>query len=184
VGATGFSTVTGLTLRPGAAAADTDFYRVELSDRVPLEVETRTPADGSGEFGNELDPLLNLYDALGNLVATDRESGADGRNARLFFHVPSDAGGSYFVEVAAEGETQGEYILSLKGTEPRGRPRVTTSQAPAVLAMETLAVAQNASPDGFDYQPQSPQGCGMGAELVLVLPPLLWLRSWRRRRRS
>jgi hypothetical protein len=184
VGATGFSTVTGLTLRGGAANVASDFYRVTLTETKPLEARTRTPADASGEFSNELDPVLNLYDALGNLVASDEDSAPDRRNARLSFKPRAGGAGSYFVEVASADETEGEYILSLKGVESRGKVRTRTAPAAAPSASESvmgpILAAQQAAIVGHDYA----AGCGLGAELTLLLPPLLWMRARRRARRT
>ena len=48
-----------------------------------LEVETFTPAGGSGDFENQFDPMIRLYDASGSLVAADDNSAPDGRNAKM-----------------------------------------------------------------------------------------------------
>ncbi len=91
-----------------------DFYSVTLADHEPLNVETFTPAASSGEFVNVLDPVIRLYDADDNLVASDDNSSTDGRNAKLSYRVPKDGAGSYFIEVASSEETSGEYILAIK----------------------------------------------------------------------
>jgi hypothetical protein len=113
VGPTTFSAVTGLTLREGKS--DRDFYQVTVGIGKPLEVETLTPAARLGEFVNVLDPMIRVYDAAGNLVASDDNSASDGRNARLRFKPSKGAEGTYFIEVLSAGFTDGEYVLTIKG---------------------------------------------------------------------
>jgi hypothetical protein len=123
VGTTGFERITGLTFRE--SDFDSDFYRVTLGSGKPLEVQTYTPAVGSGEFVNDLDPLVRLYDAAGNLVASDDNSASDGRNAQLQFKPSKGAEGTYFIEVLAAGFSEGDYVLSIKGNvagEVHGTP--------------------------------------------------------------
>ncbi len=133
VGNTGFGTLSGLALRAGQISGD--FFEITLSLGTPLEVETFTPADGSGEFVNLLDPLIRLYDAAGNLVASDDNSAADGRNAKLSYQVPPGAAGTYFIEVgpsdATEKPTRGEYILAVKGGTSEFPPFEVTATDPS-----------------------------------------------------
>ena len=121
VGNTGVGNLTGLAFREGQS--QTDFYQVTVGKK-KLHVETATPAAASGEFTNVLDPVIRLWDANGNLVASDDNSGADGRNAKLSFKAPKGGEGIYFIEVGASSETAeptgGEYILSVKGNETVG----------------------------------------------------------------
>jgi hypothetical protein len=77
-----------------------DIYEVTLDSGRPQQVETFTPAGGSGEFENGLDPAVRVYDASGNLVAADDNSAPDRLNARLNYNVPLGAEGTYYVEVA------------------------------------------------------------------------------------
>ena len=116
VGPTGFGPLTGLTLVPGSI--DTDFYSVEFARGKSLVVETQTPAANTGEFVNELDPMVRLYDPDGNLIASDDNSAGDGRNAKLEFKVPRGSGGTYFIEVtissAVDGTMSGEYTLAVR----------------------------------------------------------------------
>jgi hypothetical protein len=85
-----------------------------------LTVQTLTPGGLPGQFSNNLDPNVNLYDPFGNLVASDDNSGADGRNASMSYVVPDGASGLYFVEVtpstATATPTQGEYVLEVGGS--------------------------------------------------------------------
>jgi hypothetical protein len=114
VGLTGFSSVTGLALRGGGG----DFYSVELGGNEPLHLRTFTPAAKSGEFVNAFDPMLRLYDAFGNLVASDDDSASDRRNASLRFKANRSGAGTYFIEVTNSpnnGEPSGgEYLLTIK----------------------------------------------------------------------
>ncbi len=116
VGNTGFGTLSGLALKAAQFAGD--FYKVNLLENTTLEVETSTPAGGPGEFVNLLNPLIRLYDADGNVVASDDDS-AEGPNAKLSYPVPVGAAGTYFIEVspsdATEEPTRGEYILAVTG---------------------------------------------------------------------
>jgi hypothetical protein len=111
VGATGFPSVTGLAL---VTSGGSDFYAVTLGQGGNLKAETYTPAVKSGEFVNEFDPSLFLYDASGNLVASDDNSASDGRNARLNFHTGGNGGDTYFIEVTSSDGSSGEYILAIK----------------------------------------------------------------------
>ena len=111
--------VDDVRVRAAPILPESDFYQVTLGSGKPLEVETFTPAARSGEFVNDLDPLVRLYDAAGNLVASDDNSASDGRNARLQFKAPKGAEGTYFIEVtssdATSQDTRGEYFLGIKG---------------------------------------------------------------------
>jgi len=65
-----------------------DWFTVDLDAYGIIEVSTRTPGSGPHGLGNELDPIAELYDPSGVLVARDDNSGADGRNAWLRRVVP------------------------------------------------------------------------------------------------
>ena len=109
----------GFAALGGDDASSGDFYRIDVAGKKTITLETTTPADQDGEFLNQLNPMIRLYDADGNLVASDDDSAADGRNARLSYRVPANAGGTFFVEVAAsdatDAPTRGEYVLSVQG---------------------------------------------------------------------
>jgi hypothetical protein len=96
-----------------------DFYKIDVEGNRTVEIQTITPARTEGQFVNHLDPMVRLYDASGQLVASDDNSDSDGHNASLRYRVPRGAGGAYYVEVtssAATAEpTTGEYLLSVKG---------------------------------------------------------------------
>ncbi len=102
-----------------------DFYAIELLDGDVLDVRTSTPADGDGEFYNDMDPMIEVYvydDPTGSgiMVASDDNSDPDGRNARLTYDIT--ATDTYYVAVRTTdaltppGETAtsgGEYVLSV-----------------------------------------------------------------------
>lgn len=89
-----------------------DWYSIDVASGTRLlEFQTSTPGDGSGGFGNALDPGLELYDPAGNLVASGVAT-ADGRNESINFQ-PSVAG-TYYVRVAGQSDTKGEYFLNTK----------------------------------------------------------------------
>jgi hypothetical protein len=99
------------------SAPNSDFYQITADANQKIEIATATPAGGSGQFINALDPMLRLYDAAGNLVASNENGDADGRNAKLSYKVPKNAGGNYYIEVAsvaAAPANEGEYLLSVK----------------------------------------------------------------------
>ena len=100
--------------------ASSDFYRITADGNKMIEIETSTPAHQSGEFRNDLDPMVRLYDAAGDLVASNDNGAPDGRNAKLSYKVPKNGGGTFYVEVtvsvATSEVTSGEYILAVKGS--------------------------------------------------------------------
>ena len=64
------------------------------------------PADGPGQFVNDLDVAVELYDPSGVLVASD-PSGSLTHTAM--------STGTYTVRVMAENDTSGDYVLSVTG---------------------------------------------------------------------
>ncbi|HVX60745.1 MAG TPA: pre-peptidase C-terminal domain-containing protein, partial [Pirellulales bacterium] len=95
-----------------------DVYRIHASAAgQAFHFATSTPADGGGQFVNNLDPQLRILDASGAPLTSDDNSGADGRNAALDFNAP--AAGTYYVEVSPSPLTaqltSGEYVLSVAG---------------------------------------------------------------------
>jgi hypothetical protein len=96
-----------------------DVYQLLLDGGAPLSVETFTPAAGPGQFQNALDPMILLYDAEGNIVASDDNSASDGRNAALRYRVPRGAEGIYYLAVIAGSSGDGmagEYYVSVRGS--------------------------------------------------------------------
>lgn len=96
------------------AVANDDWYKVTLAPgETVVEVETRTPADGTGEFVNLLNPKVQLFNAAGMDITPAVTILGDGRNEQ-FRAVGLTAGETYFVRVSAEGTTQGEYFVGAK----------------------------------------------------------------------
>jgi sugar lactone lactonase YvrE len=85
-----------------------DFYKVTLSAGQTVTFSTSTPADGPGEFVNNLDAHLELYNGSQVLVVSGVVL-ADGRNEQITYLVP--ATGTYYVKVSRENDTAGEYVL-------------------------------------------------------------------------
>ncbi len=104
---------TRISQPPGA-----DYYRINIDANSKLEIETQTPASKSGEFTNNLDPIVRLYDSAGNLLASDDNSASDGLDAKLSYKVPKGKGGTYYIQVdaspATTTPTRGAYLLSVK----------------------------------------------------------------------
>jgi Ca2+-binding RTX toxin-like protein len=99
---------------------------------------TSTPADGSGQFPNTLNPRIELFDPSGAFVAGGTPLSAGNRNEFIEF-LPALTG-PYRVRVTSEANTTGEYFLGLDPVA--GAPRVvSTSIAPdAELAPGTLTI--------------------------------------------
>ena len=102
--------------------------------------------DGSGEFLNELNPKLRLYDATGQAPAEDDDSGDDGVNARLNYPIPA-GGGTYYLAVLASDAalaipSVGEYVLNVAVVEwMPGDPPVANDDRYTPPPGQTLAVA-------------------------------------------
>ena len=135
-----------------------DFYKITVpaGDTRYFSLTTATPADGVGQFVNLLNPNLQLYDSQGTLLATDDDSAADGRNARLYYAI-APAGGTYYVEVLASdalgsaSPSAGEYVLCVdvkSGPVPVpgitvSKPSVTTTEAGGT---DTFTLVLNTDP--------------------------------------
>ena len=90
---------------PPPAIAD-DWYSVTLgSGETVVEVETRTPADGSGEFVNTVNPKVQFFNAGGTDITPSVTILGDGRNEK-FRAVGLTPGATYFVKVSSEGSSR------------------------------------------------------------------------------
>ena len=69
----------------GQSPVDTDYYSVAVQAGDTLTISTATPAGGTNQFVNALDPYLELYDPTGTRVALDDNSAPDHRNARITY---------------------------------------------------------------------------------------------------
>ena len=104
-----------------------DVYSVAAAAGDFLDIRTTTPGDGPGEPINLLDPRIELSNGSGVLVASDDNSGGDGRNARISYPVPAGGSGVYSVRVL--GLNTGEYTLTVGGAAaaPGPAPFVTAT---------------------------------------------------------
>jgi hypothetical protein len=87
-----------------------DFYKVTLTAGQTLTVTSSTPGDGSGQFANNLDPVLELYDASFTLVASGTTL-ADGRNEQVQWTTAS--GGTFYIKIRSGNMSRGEYVLDV-----------------------------------------------------------------------
>ena len=83
-----------------------DFYRFEAVAGNPLAVNVSRPMAGPGEFVNDLDVAVELFDPAGTAVAFS-SSGSLTHPAALT--------GTYTVRVLAENDTEGEYVVEVTG---------------------------------------------------------------------
>ena len=135
----GMSTVLGC-IAPGS---DQDIYSVMLSAGQQIQILSSTPGDGVGLFNNTLDPTIELYDSANQLVGSDNNSAADGRNAVLSFTAP--AAGLYKVRMFAADASSGEYVLRVTGS---GGGPVSVLQITGTMLPDVLLV-QFTSPTSF-----------------------------------
>lgn len=104
---------TSHTLTGGAATGaidtigDRDWYALDLAlgETVTIDVS----AAGSGD-GSLVDSSVAIYDALGNVIGSDNDSGP-GLDGRLTF--TATAGGSYYVVVTSSDGSVGTYTVSV-----------------------------------------------------------------------
>ncbi len=90
-----------------------DDYAVAVEPGDVLRIGTSTPREVRTASHETFDPVVELYDATGTLVATDDNSAADGRYA-LLQHAAND-GGTYIVRVRSAGWANGDYALHIGG---------------------------------------------------------------------
>jgi protocatechuate 3,4-dioxygenase beta subunit len=90
-------------------SVDNDWYSVNVAAGNTLDLATSTPSDQGGQFINTASLEMNLYDPLGNLVATGIKLG-DGRNVSLSYL--ASLTGQYLIDVYNDPGSSGEYFLS------------------------------------------------------------------------
>lgn len=99
---------TPITVNGTLTLADRDFYRVsgKAGERRVFEVEAR-------RCGSAIDPVLEIYDAKGQLLARNEDAPGIGVDSRIDFTFPHE--GDYFVEVHdARFSQQGQNFYRLK----------------------------------------------------------------------
>jgi extracellular elastinolytic metalloproteinase len=112
-----FSTGAPGTVQLVVQPSDADWYRVTLdANDVGFEIETHTPADGSGEFVNLLNPKIQVFNSLGVDITPAVTILTDGRNERATVNNLT-AGDTYYVRVSSESSTSGEYFVGLEMIE-------------------------------------------------------------------
>ena len=117
-----YSRVAGMTV-----VGDNDSYAVQVNAGDVLNVTTSIPSAGPGEFVNDLDLAIELYDPLGALVASDATG--------TLSHVAGQTG-TYTVRVVAENNSRGEYVLHVSGqTGALPAFKVLTSNPPDGAAL-------------------------------------------------
>ena len=102
-----------------------DWYAIDLAAGAGVRLHTTTPAGGPGEFVNNLNPRIELYDPSGNLVASGVTQ-LDGRNEVLTF--AGGAAGTYRVRLTAQDGTAGEYFLGIDRAPVAGDDAATTDE--------------------------------------------------------
>src|SRR5207248_5581747 len=93
-----------------------------------------------------LDARIELYDPSGTLIASDDNSGPDGRNALLSFTSPTL--GLYTIRVTSTGATNGEYVLTTNLSPAPGTPDtpiLTASSDTGISNSDRLTNLNNAS---------------------------------------
>ncbi len=136
-----------------------DWYKVTLaSDQTALRLDTKTPADGAGQFVNTLNPTIELYNAAGTLVFSGTP-GADGRNESLMA-TGLTAGSTYRIRVRSEGGTQGEYFL---GVTPLATPTPTALVDNRNFGFRAYGPGWSLVPSGYAGDSRSHAGGGTGS---------------------
>jgi hypothetical protein len=125
-----------------------DTYEILAEEGQTLTIQTATPLPGPNPFAPPLDPMIKVFDAQGNLLASDDNSAPDGVNALLTLQAHDD--GPLFIQVlpsaATATPTAGGYILHVSGASDELAPFQVTSTAPGpflVALPPTMSVTFN-----------------------------------------
>lgn len=110
-------------------SSEEDWFSTSVRSGDTLTITTTTPADGSGEFVNLLDPKIELYGPNGTPIASNDNGAPDGRNARLA--AVAAATGTYTVRVLPATSAPGEYVLRVSGATGTSGPFQVASTTPA-----------------------------------------------------
>jgi hypothetical protein len=128
----------------GGVVSEEDWYSVNVSAGDTLVLRTSTPSDGPDQFANLVNPRLEMFDPMGELVGTSAIL-PDGRNEEITFTALVD--GIYLVRVSAEGTAAGEYFLAVGGATGAQPAFQVSSTDPAdgasVLSISTYSVTFN-----------------------------------------
>ena len=96
------------------AIPESDWYEFEVGIGQTFTVSSSTPLDGPNQPTNQLDPVLEIYNPSGDLVASDDNSAPDGRNATVTHTVA--LGGTYRVKTYGANDTRGNYFLEVSNS--------------------------------------------------------------------
>ncbi|MBA4015842.1 MAG: hypothetical protein C0483_01505 [Pirellula sp.] len=132
------ATAQNITATPtalGYVNATSDYYSIQIAGASLLTISTTTPGDGPGQFVNNLNPAVDLYDSTGKLLASNDDGAADGRNATLNYIA---SGGTYTIRVRATSGS-GEYVLGIAQSSP-GAPPTISPIADVSIAEDATAV--------------------------------------------
>ncbi|CAN0503413.1 unnamed protein product, partial [Phaeothamnion confervicola] len=106
-----------------------DNYSVAVQEGDVLSITTTTPGDGVNQPANDLDVVLELYDAGGTKVVSNDNGAADGRNAAVNYVVPTGGAGTYRIAVVRSSGA-GDYTLEVQGaTGSANTPLTVTSSS-------------------------------------------------------
>jgi len=108
-------------------SGDQYLYKANVGDT--LVIETLTPGGDGNEPENLLDPQLILYAPDGSQVALNQNGAADARNARIEYMTLTS--GDYRIEIRAEGQTHGSYVLRASGSSVQPAPFAVTGTNPS-----------------------------------------------------
>ncbi len=137
---------------------EVDFYQVELPPLTfggQLHLNTSIPGAGLGQPVSALDPMVRVYDAAGNLVATADNTELD-NNVDLVYALPaSTAAAQYFIEVLSSNlpmvePTKGPYVLDVGLVESPPPAGITFNKTSIVTSepdvTDTFTVVLDAEP--------------------------------------
>jgi hypothetical protein len=90
----------------------------------------------SGQFQNSLSPVVSLYDANGNQLATASDNGT----GTASFPFAAGYTGTYYVQIMPQNGTSGEYVLNVSGnTAPADPFTVTSTIPPSGVYLQTVS---------------------------------------------
>jgi subtilisin family serine protease len=100
----------------GIPTASASYFKVSVNAGDNLVIDTTTPF-GEPQFPNQpnngLQPILELFDPNGNLVATAQGNAPDGKNDVLNYTALTS--GTFFVKVSGANKSAGEFTVAVKG---------------------------------------------------------------------
>jgi hypothetical protein len=140
-----------------------DVYEITANVGDMIDLSTLTPGDGPHEFENGFDPKIELVDPNGDVVATDDNSGPDGRNAALTH--PVTISGKYLVRILSPRGPGGEYVL---------RALAAPTVESILYFNENAAAEKNFTADGTGQRSivKQIQVTFAGSEVVVPLGPV------------